>query len=54
MTRTTLYADECDVMFDMPSDTERVLVTTPLYRTTFVLASRSDAASPSRTSMTRV
>ena len=42
MTRTTLYADECDVMFDMPSDTERVLVTTPLYRTTFVLASRSD------------
>lgn len=42
MTRTTLYADECDVMFDMPSDTEHVLVTTPLYRTTFVLASRSD------------
>lgn len=42
ITRTTLYADECDVMFDMPSDTERVLVTTPLYRTTFVLASRSD------------
>src|SRR3981081_2895258 len=42
MTRTTLYADECDVMFDMPSDTERVLVTTPVYRTTFVLASRSD------------
>ena len=42
MTRTTLYADECDVMFDMPADTERVLVTTPLYRTTFVLASRSD------------
>jgi quinoprotein dehydrogenase-associated probable ABC transporter substrate-binding protein len=37
MTRTTLYADECDVMFDMPSDTEHVLVTTPLYRTTFVL-----------------
>jgi len=42
MTRTTLYAEECDVMFDMPPDTERVLVTTPLYRTTFVLASRSD------------
>jgi quinoprotein dehydrogenase-associated probable ABC transporter substrate-binding protein len=42
MTRTTLYADECDVMFDMPADTEHVLVTTPLYRTTFVLASRSD------------
>ena len=29
-------------MFDMPVDSERVLVTTPLYRTTFVLASRSD------------
>jgi len=29
-------------MFDMPPDTERVLVTTPLYRTTFVLASGSD------------
>jgi quinoprotein dehydrogenase-associated probable ABC transporter substrate-binding protein len=42
MTRTTLYADECDVMFDMPADTEQVRVTTPLYRTTFVLASRSD------------
>jgi len=42
MTRTTLYAEECDVMFDMPVDSERVLVTTPLYRTTFVLASRSD------------
>src|SRR3981081_1497741 len=42
MTRTTLYADECDVMFDMPTDSEQVRVTTPLYRTTFVLASRSD------------
>ncbi len=42
MTRTTLYAEECDVMFDMPADSERVLLTTPLYRTTFVLASRSD------------
>ena len=29
MTRTTLYAEECDVMFDMPVDSERVLVTTP-------------------------
>src|SRR5437763_14606415 len=42
MTRTTLYAEECAVMFDMPVDSERVLVTTPLYRTTFVLASRSN------------
>lgn len=42
MTRTTLYADQCDVMLDMPSDSEGVITTTPVYRTTFVLASRSD------------
>src|SRR5947207_12443129 len=48
MTRTTLYAEECDVMFDMPVDSERVLVTTPLYRTTFALASRSDRSTAIR------
>ena len=53
MTRTTLYAEECDVMFDMPADSERVLLTTPLYRTTFVLASRSDRGITKRTSTTR-
>jgi quinoprotein dehydrogenase-associated probable ABC transporter substrate-binding protein len=42
MTRTTLDADECDVMFDMPVDSERVLTTTAVYRTTFVLAYRND------------
>lgn len=42
MTRTTLDADECDVMLDMPVDSERVLTTTALYRTTFVLAYRND------------
>lgn len=42
LTRTTLDADECDLMIDMPADAERVLATTPLYRTTFVLVSRSD------------
>src|SRR5258707_14038705 len=35
MTGTPLYAEQCDVMFDRPRDTERVLVTTPLYRATF-------------------
>ncbi|HEY1726322.1 MAG TPA: quinoprotein dehydrogenase-associated putative ABC transporter substrate-binding protein [Steroidobacteraceae bacterium] len=42
MTRNTLDADNCDVMMDMPTDSEGVLNTTPVYRTTFVLASRSD------------
>lgn len=40
--RGTLDANSCDVMFDIPSDMERVLTTAPLYRSTFVLASRTD------------
>jgi quinoprotein dehydrogenase-associated probable ABC transporter substrate-binding protein len=42
LTRTTLYADECDLMMDMPLDSERVLTTEAIYRTTFVLAYRED------------
>jgi quinoprotein dehydrogenase-associated probable ABC transporter substrate-binding protein len=42
LTRTTLYADQCDVMLDMPPDSEDVITTTALYRSTFVLAYRSD------------
>lgn len=42
MTRSTLDADECDVMMDMPVDAERVLTTQAIYRTTFVLAYRND------------
>jgi quinoprotein dehydrogenase-associated probable ABC transporter substrate-binding protein len=42
LTRTTLYANNCDVMFDMPPDSEDVLTTGSLYRTTFVLVYRSD------------
>src|ERR1700692_2641122 len=42
LTRTTLYADECDLMMDMPLDSERVLTTDAIYRTTFVLAYRAD------------
>jgi quinoprotein dehydrogenase-associated probable ABC transporter substrate-binding protein len=42
LTRTTLDADECDLMMDLPADSERVLTTTPVYRTTFVLAYRND------------
>jgi len=42
MIRNTLDADLCDVMPDMPSDSDDVLVTTPLYRTTYVFVSRTD------------
>jgi quinoprotein dehydrogenase-associated probable ABC transporter substrate-binding protein len=42
LTRNTLYANNCDVMLDMPPDSEDVLTTKPLYRTTFVLVYRSD------------
>lgn len=38
LTRTTLYADECDLMMDLPLDSERVLTTEAIYRTSFVLA----------------
>jgi quinoprotein dehydrogenase-associated probable ABC transporter substrate-binding protein len=42
LTRTTLDADQCDVMLDMPVDSDDVLTTTALYRTTYVLAYRND------------
>ena len=42
LTRTTLYANNCDVMLDMPPDSEDVLTTQPLYSSTFVLVYRSD------------
>lgn len=42
LTRTTLDADQCDVMLDMPLGSDDVLTTVPLYRTTYVLAYRSD------------
>jgi quinoprotein dehydrogenase-associated probable ABC transporter substrate-binding protein len=40
--RTTLSEGNCDVWLDMPSDTEGAIVTTPLYRSAFVFAYRSD------------
>ena len=42
LTRTTLDADQCDVMPDMPLGAEDVLTTSALYRTTYVLAYRND------------
>ena len=40
--RNTLDAEQCDVMLDMPVDSDDVLTTKALYRTTFVLVYRSD------------
>lgn len=42
LTRSTLEADQCDVMLDMPLGADDVITTTALYRTTYVLAYRSD------------
>jgi quinoprotein dehydrogenase-associated probable ABC transporter substrate-binding protein len=42
LTRTTLDAEQCDVMLDMPLGSDDVITTTALYRTTYVLAYRSD------------
>jgi quinoprotein dehydrogenase-associated probable ABC transporter substrate-binding protein len=44
LTRSTLDAEQCDVMIDMPIDSDDVVTTGPLYRTTYVLAYRSDRA----------
>ncbi|HEX6834207.1 MAG TPA: quinoprotein dehydrogenase-associated putative ABC transporter substrate-binding protein [Rudaea sp.] len=40
--RTTLSEGNCDVWMDMASDTEGAEILTPLYRSTFVFAYRSD------------
>ncbi|MDP9083177.1 MAG: quinoprotein dehydrogenase-associated putative ABC transporter substrate-binding protein [Pseudomonadota bacterium] len=40
--RTTLSEGNCDLWMDMASDTEGAVVLAPLYRSTFVLAYRSD------------
>ena len=40
--RTTLSEGNCDLWMDMVSDTEGAVVLAPLYRSTFVLAYRSD------------
>lgn len=42
LTRQTFDASECDVLLDMPTGYERLITTEPIYRTTYVLASRAD------------
>ncbi|MGP8232765.1 MAG: quinoprotein dehydrogenase-associated putative ABC transporter substrate-binding protein [Methylovirgula sp.] len=40
--RETYGNDQCDVLMDLPMGYEGVLLTEPIYKTTFVLASRAD------------
>jgi len=42
ITRQTFDSGDCDVLLDIPVGFERVLTTEPIYRTTYVLAYRSD------------
>ncbi len=42
LTRQTFDNNECDILMDMSPDDERMLVTMPVYRSTFVLAYRND------------
>ena len=42
ITRQTFETGDCDVLLDMPVGFERILTTEPIYRTTYVLAYRSD------------
>mgnify|MGYP000075882569 CR=1 FL=1 len=42
LTRQTFKNNSCDVLMGMSPDNERMITTTPLYKSTFVLASRAD------------
>jgi len=42
LTRQTFDNNECDILMEMTPDDERMLTTKPLYKSTFVLAYRSD------------
>jgi quinoprotein dehydrogenase-associated probable ABC transporter substrate-binding protein len=42
LTRQTFDNNECDILMDMTPDDKRMLTTQPLYKSTFVLAYRSD------------
>ncbi|MGJ8619164.1 MAG: quinoprotein dehydrogenase-associated putative ABC transporter substrate-binding protein [Methylophilaceae bacterium] len=42
LTRQTFDNNECDILMDMTPDDERMITTKPLFKSTFVLAYRSD------------
>ena len=46
--RKTLAANECDVLIGVPADFDRVLPTTPYYRSSYVFVTRTDEAAPLR------
>lgn len=43
LTRETFANNECDILLDMPADYESLLTTSPIYRSTYVLAYRDDS-----------
>lgn len=43
LTRQTFQTNDCDILLDIPVDYKLALTTTPLYRTTYVLAWHKDA-----------
>ncbi|MDF1589186.1 MAG: quinoprotein dehydrogenase-associated putative ABC transporter substrate-binding protein [Gammaproteobacteria bacterium] len=43
LTRQTFKNNRCDILMDMSADNERMITTTPLYRSTFVLATKADS-----------
>jgi quinoprotein dehydrogenase-associated probable ABC transporter substrate-binding protein len=42
LTRETFANNECDILLDMPADYESLLTTVPIFRSTYVFASRDD------------
>lgn len=42
LTRETFQNDECDILLDMPVELQSLLTSEPIYRTTYVLAYRTD------------
>ncbi len=42
LTRETFDNNECDILIEVPFGYERILTTVPIYRSTYVLATRSD------------
>ena len=43
LAREAFAKDQCDILLDFPSDYEGLLTTNPIYRTTYVFASRQDS-----------
>jgi quinoprotein dehydrogenase-associated probable ABC transporter substrate-binding protein len=43
LAREVFVKDQCDILLDFPADYEGLLTTNPIYRTTYVFASREDS-----------